>query len=57
MWIEDVAGNEKAALEELPKETPKSEIGEKEKKGEGERSDTEHGLALLPSPYNTPNST
>lgn len=36
MWIEEAVGGE-ATSEELPKETPKSEIGEKEERGEGER--------------------
>lgn len=38
MWIEEaVGGGGEATSEELPKETPKSEIGEKEERGEGER--------------------
>lgn len=49
-------GGGEATSEELPKETPKSEIGEKEERGEGERADTEPGPALLHSRYNTPDS-
>lgn len=56
MWIEEAVGGGEATSEELPKETPKSEIGEKEERGEGERADTEPGPALLHSRYNTPDS-